>query len=130
MENFFLQEFQEAGGRVLHTLDDLQRWDYSDKTLGLFNSDHMEWEMFRTRGEVKEPSLTEMTRQAISKLGRSEEGFVLMVEGGRIDHAHHKNQAKKARLELEEYIKSTKEAAIKEAASPELQPTYWHGHPI
>ena len=105
-----LQEFQEAGGSVLTTLDDLQRWDYSDKTLGLFNSDHMEWEMFRTRGEVKEPSLTEMTRQAISKLERSEEGFVLMVEGGRIDHAHHKNQAKKALVETLELERAVEEA--------------------
>ena len=105
-----LEELQEAGGRVLHTLDDLQRWDYSDKTLGLFSSSHMEWEMFRTKGEVKEPSLTEMTRQAISKLERSEEGFVLMVEGGRIDHAHHKNQAKKALVETLELERAVEEA--------------------
>ena len=102
-----LEEFQEAGGTVLHTLDDLQGWDYSDKTLGVFNSDHLEWEMVRRKGEVKEPSLTELTRQAISKLERSEEGFVLMVEGGRIDHAHHENLAKKAleeTLELERAV--------------------------
>ena len=106
-----LQELREAGGTVLHTLDDLQRWDYSDNTLGLFSSSHMEWEMFRTKEDVvKEPSLTEMTRQAITKLARSEAGFVLMVEGGRIDHAHHKNQAKRALVETLELERAVEEA--------------------
>ena len=71
----------------------------------------MEWEMVRARGEVDEPSLTEMTRQAITKLQRSKAGFVLMVEGGRIDHAHHKNQAKKALVETLELERAV-EAAL------------------
>ena len=105
-----LEEFKEAGGKVLNTLEDLQNWDYSDKTLGVFSSSHMEWEMLRRRGEVKEPSLTEMTRQAVTKLERSESGFVLMVEGGRIDHAHHKNQAKRALVETLELERAVEEA--------------------
>ena len=105
------EEFRKAGGTVLHTLEDLQSWDYSDKTLGLFSSSHMEWEMVRRKeAEVKEPSLTEMTRQAITKLSRSEAGFLLVVEGGRIDHAHHMNKAKRAleeTLELERAVEET-----------------------
>lgn len=105
------EEFREAGGTVLHTLEDLRSWDYSDNTLGLFSSSHMEWEMMRRKeAEVKEPSLTEMTRQAITKLSRSEAGFLLVVEGGRIDHAHHMNKAKRAleeTLELERAVEET-----------------------
>ena len=36
-----------------------------------------------------EPSITEMTEAAIKILQKSENGFFLMVEGGKIDVAHH-----------------------------------------
>src|SRR4030042_561576 len=35
------------------------------------------------------PTLAEMTRAALAVLGRAPEGFVLLVEGGAIDHAAH-----------------------------------------
>ena len=44
---------------------------------------------------------------SIQALSSSPSGYVLMVEGGRIDHAHHLNQAKKAveeTLELERAV--------------------------
>ena len=119
-----VEELKQAGGTLLHSLADLQSWDYSDKTLGLFSSSHMEWESVRTRGEeVKEPSLTEMTRQALTKLSRSEAGFLLVVEGGRIDHAHHMNKAKKAleeTLELERAVEETLRLTRREEAKHEL----------
>jgi Alkaline phosphatase len=34
-----------------------------------------------------------MTVIAINMLSKNPNGFVLMVEGGRIDHAHHENYA-------------------------------------
>jgi alkaline phosphatase len=36
-----------------------------------------------------EPSLAEMTAKALAVLSKREQGFFLMVEGGRIDHAAH-----------------------------------------
>lgn len=39
------------------------------------------------------PSLTEMTRVAISTLSLDPDGFFVMIEGGRIDHASHANDA-------------------------------------
>lgn len=45
-----------------------------------------------TRGaERDEPSLGDMTLAAIQVLRENENGYVLFVEGGRIDHAHHQN---------------------------------------
>ncbi len=41
-----------------------------------------------------EPSLKEMTEVAIKILKKNEKGFFLMVEGGRIDHAHHEGKVK------------------------------------
>jgi alkaline phosphatase len=40
-----------------------------------------------------EPSLAEMTVFAIERLAKREAGFVLLVEGGRIDHGHHASSA-------------------------------------
>lgn len=41
--------------------------------------------------ERDEPSLAEMTLAAIEVLRKNQNGYVLFVEGGRIDHAHHQN---------------------------------------
>ncbi|KAH7636717.1 alkaline phosphatase-like protein [Dermatophagoides farinae] len=56
---------------------------------GLFNYTNMEYEKLRDRSLNGEPSLTEMTEAAIKVLRNNRNGFVLLVEGGRIDHAHH-----------------------------------------
>jgi len=64
----------------------------TDHLLGLFESDHMQFEADR----AGEPSLAEMTRLAIEILGRNPNGYFLLVEGGRIDHAHHDNNAYRA----------------------------------
>ncbi len=63
------------------------------RVLGLFEPQHMHWEAHRNRDAAGEPSLAEMTSKAIDLLRRSERGFVLMVEGGRIDHGHHAGSA-------------------------------------
>jgi alkaline phosphatase len=58
--------------------------------LGLFAQDHIP--MVLDRGpEV--PTLTEMTRAALACLSGGERGFVLQIEGGRVDHAAHNNDA-------------------------------------
>lgn len=56
--------------------------------LGLFERDHMEFEAQRADDAGGEPSLTEMTLKALDIL-EGQDGYVLMVEAGRIDHAHH-----------------------------------------
>ncbi len=45
------------------------------------------------RDDRKEPSLAEMTSKAIDLLSSNPGGFFLMVEGSRIDHAAHANDA-------------------------------------
>lgn len=59
--------------------------------LGLFTPDHMAYEI--DRDSTAEPSLAEMTTKAIDLLNDGENGFFLMVEGSRIDHAGHANDA-------------------------------------
>lgn len=80
------------------------------KVLGLFERSHMEFEANRAKDKGGEPSLSEMTKLAIERLQQDEDGFVLMVEGGRIDHAHHEGSAYRA---LEDTVAF--DAAIKTA---------------
>ena len=78
--------------------------------LGLFEMSHMEYEADREKDKGGEPSLAEMTEIAINRLKQDEDGFVLMIEGGRIDHAHHDGNAARA---MEDYVAF--DAAIKKA---------------
>lgn len=70
----------------------------SDQVLGLFASSHMDYEA--DRDPASQPSLADMTRFAIDRLSQSESGFFLMVESGRIDHAHHAANAARALEDL------------------------------
>lgn len=68
--------------------------------LGLFTKSHMTYTAERKEGTT-EPTLTDLTQQAIARLKNDPQGYYLMVEAGRIDHAHH---AGKAGYALEETI--------------------------
>ncbi|GFU17926.1 alkaline phosphatase, tissue-nonspecific isozyme [Trichonephila clavipes] len=57
---------------------------------------HMAYEVDRDSGPEGEPSLSEMTKKAIEILRKNPLGYFLMVEGGRIDHSHHFNNAHRA----------------------------------
>ncbi|XP_075680788.1 alkaline phosphatase-like isoform X2 [Dermatophagoides pteronyssinus] len=79
---------------------------------GLFNYTNMEYEKLRDRSPNGEPSLTEMTEAAIKVLSNNPNGFVLLVEGGRIDHAHHDGFATLAlheTLEMDRAIRRSRE---------------------
>ncbi|TKD50166.1 alkaline phosphatase [Sphingomonas baiyangensis] len=99
------------------------------KVLGLFQPDHMQYEADRAGDKAGEPSLAEMTTKAIAMLSRNREGFVLLVEAGRIDHAHH---ARNARRALEDAIAMDAAVAAAVAATDPadtlIVTTADHGH--
>jgi alkaline phosphatase len=66
------------------------------KILGLFERSHMLYEADRSKDKKGEPSLAEMTKLAIERLAQSKDGYILMIEGGRIDHAEHEGNAARA----------------------------------
>ena len=64
--------------------------------MGLFEPSHMQYEADRARDPGKEPSLRDMTALAVKQLSAKKEGYFLLVEAGRIDHAHHFSNAFRA----------------------------------
>lgn len=64
--------------------------------LGLFERCHARFEADRASDKAGEPSLAEMAGKAIDILQTNSEGFFLMVEAGRIDHASHDGNAYRA----------------------------------
>ncbi|MFQ6371675.1 alkaline phosphatase [Shewanella sp. YIC-542] len=68
----------------------------TDHLLGLFEASHMQYEADRADDQGGEPSLAEMTSKAIDVLKKNDKGYFLMVEAGRIDHAHHAGNAARA----------------------------------
>jgi alkaline phosphatase len=66
------------------------------RLLGLFETSHVKYEADRANDAGGEPSIADMTRKAIEVLKKNPKGFYLMVEGGRIDHAHHAGNAYRA----------------------------------
>ncbi len=83
-----LSEARSSGVSVVLDRDDMMASNESP-ILGLFSRDHMAFEI--DRETTKQPSLEEMSLKAIGLLKGSEEGFFLMIEASRIDHAGHDN---------------------------------------
>ena len=65
----------------------------SEKLLGMFSASHLPYVLDSRASEIEVPSLAELVRSALDVLGDSDEGFLLVVEGGRIDYAGHDNDA-------------------------------------
>lgn len=82
-------------GTYVNNRNDFLKLNAKDNgpVLGLFNPSHMRYEQDRSKDDLGEPSLSEMTSLAIDKLAQNEHGYFLMVEAGRIDHSHHAGNA-------------------------------------
>jgi alkaline phosphatase len=62
--------------------------------LGTFDAEHLPFSLDRAADPALAaavPSLAEMARAALSRLSANARGFVLQIEGGRVDHAAHSN---------------------------------------
>ena len=64
--------------------------------MGLFEPSHMQFDADRAKDPGTEPSIAAMTEFAVSQLEAKGTGYFLLVEAGRIDHAHHISNAYRA----------------------------------
>jgi alkaline phosphatase len=104
-------------------------FDRAQKIFGLFNKSHMRFDADRKTKKIKEPSLSEMTDKAIQVLAKNPKGFFLMVEAGRIDHAHHAGNAYNALSDTVEFSNAVEVALNKTSTEDTLIiVTADHGH--
>lgn len=117
-----------AGRSFVHDRAGFDAFTGSGQVLGLFERSHMEYEADRNGDAGGEPSLAEMTRFAIDRL-QDGPGFFLMVEGGRIDHAHHEGNAYRALTDTIAFAEAVAAAvAMTDAAQTLILVTADHSH--
>lgn len=63
------------------------------KVFAAFTPSHMPYEIDRVNSKPNLPSLADITEKGIETLSKGDNGFFMMVEGGRIDHAAHAQDA-------------------------------------
>jgi alkaline phosphatase len=90
--------YQSAGYEIAESREVLLKLKPAadKKLLGLFSESHLPYSIDRSHDTAlaeEVPTLAEMTQVALDWFGKTSEGFFLMVEGARIDHAGHQNDA-------------------------------------
>jgi alkaline phosphatase len=86
--------FRDKGYTVARTKGDLADWDGEGAILGTFFDTHLPYVLdHRNTAAYQEevPRLPEMTDAALRRLDRTDDGFLLQIEGGRVDHGAHDN---------------------------------------
>jgi alkaline phosphatase len=101
-----VSRFKDAGYDVVYNKEQLLNAS-GGQLLGFFDDSHVPYNLDR---ESETPNLSDQLSKAIEVLEKDEDGFVLMMEGGRIDHAGHAN-------DIHSIVKETLEfdAAVKVA---------------
>jgi alkaline phosphatase len=90
-----VEEMASQGYAVVSDSSSLQEAaSQATRLLGLFSASHLPYAIDRQQLNVSTvPTLAEMTSAALEVLSRRDEGFFLLVEGGRIDYGGHANDA-------------------------------------
>ncbi|MFS8188801.1 alkaline phosphatase [Rossellomorea marisflavi] len=85
------KSLRDAGYAYVDTRKELLLEPSAGKLWGAFASEDLSYDLDRRELKPHEPTLSEMTRSAISHLSREKKGFFLMVEGSKVDWAAHQN---------------------------------------
>ncbi|CAA6679841.1 MULTISPECIES: alkaline phosphatase [unclassified Lentimonas] len=98
-------DFQKKGYQFVQTKSELAAQAGTPRLLGLFSKSHIPYAIDRQNDAAlaEVPSLPQMFRAALKSLSQSKDGFVLQVEGGRVDHAGHGNDPAAILHELLEF---------------------------
>ncbi len=88
-----LARYEAAGYRLARDRRSLQAASGSRRLLGLFSDSHLPYAIDRENDETLSgvPDLPTLFDTALRSMETADDGFVLQVEGGRVDHAGHAN---------------------------------------
>ncbi|MET3036582.1 alkaline phosphatase [Chryseobacterium sp. NRRL B-14859] len=111
--------YTEKGYQILRNHTDLKNIRQGKKTLGVFSTGALPYSIDRTH--LKEfrdtPTLADMTKAAINQMKDHQNGFVLQVEGGKVDWSAHANDVAALihdQLAFDEAIKAVMDFAEKD----------------
>ncbi|OON60604.1 alkaline phosphatase [Massilia sp. KIM] len=96
-----LAELEAQGFTVARDTAQFEALKPGRPAIGLFAPNHMAYDA--VRNPAQQPELAAMARKAIDMLAPNPNGFVLIVEGGLIDHALHATLGKRALQETVAY---------------------------
>ena len=88
--------FQKKGYGIARKNSELASALQNDKVLGIFADSHLPYTVDHQHDKKLQqnvPTLAEMTELALENLSEKENGFLLQIEGGRVDHGAHANDA-------------------------------------
>ncbi|WP_299840182.1 alkaline phosphatase [uncultured Paracoccus sp.] len=86
LDRNLVEEIKAKGWQYAWNRETTLAADPAKPLLGLYGASHMSYEADRPETE---PSLTDLTEVAIRNMQGNENGYYLMIEGGRVDHANH-----------------------------------------
>lgn len=108
-----LAEFEANGYSVFTSgtemRDPERAIEKQEKVIALAASSHIPYELDRLNSDTDAPSLKEMVNLGIKNLSKHDE-FLLVVEGGRIDHAAHAHDPKNVIYDTLAFDEAIKEA--------------------
>jgi len=88
-------EYRNAGYHVAqHKTEMFWKGSRTNRLLGIFSEGHLPYTLDHINTPdfmEKIPTLAEMTDIALQKLSNGPNGFIILIEGGRVDHAAHEN---------------------------------------
>ncbi len=105
--------YEKAGYKVAKTKAEMKATAGAKKFLGIFNTGQMPYTVdYNNNKEISDrvPTLSEMSTFAIEHLSKGAKGFVLQIEGGRIDHGAHANEFAALMFDQLEFEKAVKVA--------------------
>ncbi len=123
-------QLRHPGGAYVWNAKELAAVDLAKTPalLGLFEPDHMQFDYDRPHDAGGEPSLAQMTTAAMTVLQKNRRGYFLMVEGGRIDHAHHYGNAFRALTDTIAFSDAVRAAASLASSDTLIIVTADHSH--
>ncbi len=96
----------ENGKEYVTTLSEVKALDLGEKSIGQFDCDTM----WQGKDNGDQPTLSELTDEAIRILNQDEDGFFLMVEGAHIDKRSHDRDGDGAMTAVLEFDKAVSNA--------------------
>ncbi|MFB6097570.1 MAG: alkaline phosphatase [Salinibacter sp.] len=88
------QGFEDKGYTVARSKQDLSYWGHEGSFLGTFYDTHLPYVLDHRNipaHQQQVPRLPDMADAALKRLDQNDDGFLLQIEGGRVDHAAHDN---------------------------------------